>query len=93
MPRRPWSWNRTTIGIGIALSLLAEAVVSSLLKGGANGPGLLAASGSWWGGVPAITRALASFILLVAALAFLAARRWHPPTHHRRTDGTNTEAP
>jgi len=93
VPRRPLSWTGATIGIGIVLSLLAEAVVSSLLKGVTRGPGLLAASGGWWDGVPAITRALASFILLVTMLAFLAARRWYPPAHHRRADGTNTEAP
>lgn len=72
MPRRPWSWTGATIGLGVALSLLAEVVVSALLKGSANAPGLLAVSGDWWRTVPAVTRALASLILLISLLAFLA---------------------
>lgn len=87
MPRRPWSWTLATLGLGIALSLLAEAVVSSLLKGSAHAPGLLAASGDWWHTVPAVTRALASLILLISLLAFLATRLRRPsPAYPYRHD-------
>lgn len=90
---RPPNWPRTAIGLGIFLTLVAEGLVSSLVKGDTGGkPALVAAPLQAWEGVPAITRALVSATLLLILIAFLVVRRWRPASPHP-IDDTNKEAP